>query len=115
MNYLKTALRIQNRYKWFTLINIIGLSSGIVCSLIIFLYVNFHFRTDSFHHHADRIFRLVLDIHTPDGSIEYESGSALPMAQSLGNEFSQVEKTAFCMKFYSTPTITVLHDGDEDK
>ncbi|HYF68979.1 MAG TPA: FtsX-like permease family protein [Ohtaekwangia sp.] len=115
MNYLKVALRVQNRYRGFTLINILGLSSGIVCSVIIFLYVNFHFRTDSFHQDADRIFRLVLNIHTPEGSIEYESGSALPMAQTLGNEFSQVERTAFCMKFYSTPTITFHHDGVEGK
>jgi putative ABC transport system permease protein len=115
MNYIKTALRVHTRNKWFTLINLVGLSLGIVCSTIIFLYVNFHLSTDSFHDSAERIYRLVLDIHTPNGTIEHERGSAIPMVEALRDEYSQIEKTSFCMKFYSTPTISVTSLGKVNK
>jgi putative ABC transport system permease protein len=111
MNYLKNAFKVQAKYKWFTLINLLGLSSGIVCSTIIFLYVDFHLSTDTYHQDTDHIYRLVHDIHTPSGEIEHESGSALPMAETLDNEYSQIEKTSFFMRFYSTPTLTINHSG----
>jgi putative ABC transport system permease protein len=115
MNYIKVAIRIQARYKWFTLINITGLSLGIICSMIIFLFVNAHFATDSYHPGIDRIYRLVLNIQPPNGITEYEEGTSLPMAKTLQEEHSQVEMTAFCMKFYSTPTITIHGQGKSDK
>ncbi len=111
MNYLKNAFKIQAKYKWFTLVNLLGLSSGIVCSTIIFLYVDFHLSTDTYHKDNDLIYRLVHDIHTPSGEIEHESGSALPMTEALNNEYSQIEKTCFFMKFYSAPTLTINHSG----
>ncbi|WP_276374123.1 ABC transporter permease [Chryseolinea sp. H1M3-3] len=111
MNYLKNAFKVQAKYRWFTLINLLGLSLGIVCSTIIFLYVDFHRSTDTYHQDTDLIYRLVHDIHTPNGEIEYESGSALPMAETLNNEYSQIEKTSFFMRFYSAPTLTINHSG----
>lgn len=111
MNYVKVALRIQKRYKWFAAINITGLSLGIICSLIILLYVNFHIGTDDYHEDSDRIYRLVLDIHTPGGTTEHEGGTSLAMSEALGNGYTQIEQTAFCMKFYNTPTISVHTNG----
>lgn len=111
MNAIKVALRVLSRQKWFTGIHIIGLSLGVMCSLIILLYVDFHLSADSYHRAAERTFRLVLDIHTPSGTIEHESGSSVPMREALRDDFSQIEATAFCMKFYSTPTITVYNLG----
>jgi putative ABC transport system permease protein len=110
MNFLKIAFRIQTRYKWFTLINVTGLALGMLCSLVIFLYVHFHFSTDTHHRNAGNLYRVVLDIHTPEGTIEYEEGTSLPMAAALARDYSQVERTAFCMAFYSAPTITI-HQG----
>lgn len=115
MNYLKVAFRIQTRYKWFTLINITGLALGIMCSSIILLYVNFHISADTYHKDVNRIYRLVLDIQTQAGPIEYEEGTPLPMAEALRNGYSQIEKTALCMKFYRAPTITVHASGKLNK
>jgi putative ABC transport system permease protein len=113
MNIFKTAIRVHNRYRWFTLVNIIGLSIGLTCSVIIFLYISFHSNTDTHHADADRIFRVVLDIKTPDGKIEHEPGSSLPMAGALKNDYSQVEATGFCMKFYSSPVVSIESNGNK--
>lgn len=115
MNYIKIALRVQSRFKWFTITNIAGLALGILCSIVIFLYVNFHLRTDTHYSQSDRIYRLVLDIHTPNGGVEYEPGTAVPMGKALEEEYSQVERAAFCMRFYATPTITIATAGGTDK
>jgi putative ABC transport system permease protein len=115
MNYFKIALRIQARYKWFTLTNIAGLSLGILCSMLIFLYVSMHLDTDTHHPDGGRIYRVVLDIHTPAGGLEYEEGSALPMANALHDEYSQIESTARCMKFFSAPTLSIETEGGTDK
>ncbi|HMQ61351.1 MAG TPA: ABC transporter permease, partial [Flavilitoribacter sp.] len=112
---IKIALRTQLRYKWFTLIHLLGLSLGIVCSLIILIYVESHLSTDTHHTDVDRICRVVLEIETPEGSTEYEEGSSLPMADALARDYSQVEAAAFCMKFYTAPTITVQARGKKDK
>ena len=112
---IRIALRTQLRYKWFTLINLLGLSLGIVCSLIILIYVDGHLSTDAHHNDAGRICRVVLEIETPEGSTEYEEGSSLPMADALVRDYSQVEAAAFCMKFYTAPTITVQARGKKDK
>lgn len=111
MNYFKVALRIQTHYKWFTAIHVIGLSLGFMCSLIIVLYGQIHMSTDTHHRDGDRIYRLVLDIQTPSGTIEHEGGTSLAMTEALVRGYSQIEQTSFCMKFYSTPTITVYNNG----
>lgn len=115
MNQLKNVLRPFVRYRYFTVINIIGLSVGIAGTIVIGIYTASHLRTDTFHTDAARIYRLVVDIETPGGETEHEPGSALPMHDALRREFDQVQASAFCMKFYSTPTLTVHTNGKRDK
>ena len=115
MDFLTAGLRSQVKYKWFSLINLLGLSLGIGCSIMILLYVNTHLSTDGHHADADRIYRVVLQINTPDGQTEYEPGSSVPMSTALTEEYSQVEQAAFCMKFYRVPTFTVEAKGRTDR
>ncbi|MBT1689919.1 ABC transporter permease [Dawidia soli] len=115
MNYLKIALRLQVRYKWFTGINIAGLSLGMLCSLLVYLYVGSHLGTDRHHHDAERLYRVVLDIHTPAGTIEHEEGTSLPLGHALQTDYSAVEAAAFCMRFYTAPTIAITTPGGSDR
>ena len=115
MNLFRIALRLHLRYRWFTLVNILGLSLGITCSLVIFMYAYSHLSTDAFHPDADRIYRVVLQIETGEGGIEYEPGTSLPMHKVLPEEFSAVEMAAFCMKFYSPATVRVSSARGEEK
>ena len=57
-NYLKTALRNLTRNKVYSFINIIGLSLGLACSMLIMLYVKDEVSYDRFHGEANRIYRI---------------------------------------------------------
>ena len=57
-NYLKTAIRNLFRYKTFSFINILGLTGGLTCCLLIFIFVKDEFSYDKFHAKKDRIHRV---------------------------------------------------------
>ena len=58
-NRIKLALRHLWKEKGFTLINIIGLSTGISAALAILLYTGYHFSFDRFHDNPEEIFRVL--------------------------------------------------------
>ena len=62
--YLLVALRTLLRHKRYSFINLFGLSIGIACCTLIYLYVDHELRHDSFHENGERIYRLLLE----DGS-----------------------------------------------
>src|SRR4051812_17368250 len=67
INYLKIAWRNISRRKVYTLINILGLASGISACIVIFLITNFEFGFDKFHPDKDRIYRIVGDFRNNSG------------------------------------------------
>lgn len=66
-NYLKIALRNLWRNKTYSFINILGLTLGLVCFLLIALYVFDELTYDSFHKNASRIYRVVETKVSPEG------------------------------------------------
>jgi len=56
-NYLKIAVRNLFRKKFYSLINILGLSIGIATTLLILLYISDEFSYDRFHHNPENIHR----------------------------------------------------------
>ncbi len=71
-HYLKTALRNLLRHKGYTAINILGLSVGLACCLLIGLYVQNELSYDRYHEKADRIYRLANHI----AGASFENGIA---------------------------------------
>ena len=61
-NYLKVALRNLLRYKFFSLINIIGLAIGMAASILIALWVLDELSYDKHNEKGDRIYRIERDI-----------------------------------------------------
>lgn len=57
-NYIKIALRNLRRYRFYSLLNISGLTVGLSCCLFIFLYVKDESSFDAYHANIDRIYRL---------------------------------------------------------
>ena len=68
-NYLKTAVRALLRYKGYSFINIIGLSLGLACAMLIILYVRDEVSYDAFHEKGSQIYRVDREMIQPDGSI----------------------------------------------
>lgn len=94
-NYLKIAVRNLSKNKVYTFINVLGLSLGIFGSLVIFQLIKFHLLTDSHHHHSKNIYRVVMNLHLDDGSVEHEKGSPYILHEALKNDFSSVENVAY--------------------
>ena len=58
-NYLVVAIRHLIRHKWYTLINVAGLSIGMACTILILLWIQDELSYDRYHEKAHRIFRVI--------------------------------------------------------
>jgi putative ABC transport system permease protein len=79
-DYIRIALRNINKYKGYSFIKIIGLSIGIACFLIAFLFAKYEFSYDKFHKNIDTIFRVALYSNNNDNlskPLTYDLGYAL--------------------------------------
>lgn len=113
-NYLQLALRILQRQKVYSAINIFGLTIGVTASLLIVLYVADEVSYDRFHPDADRIYRV--DFH---GNLQDEAfvsaTTSLPIAEAIQHEASGVEsvvrvdKWMTCPVRYEENTFTEMH------
>lgn len=121
-SYLKIALRNLRSQRGYTALNVVGLTIGMAGGLLIFLFIRHHLSTDRYHTKFDRIYRIVLDLHLDDGSIEHYPEAPLPMAKTLRTDYPQVEQAAFlCVNRSLTvsvkqpgqaaPTRFLEHDG----
>ena len=90
-NYIKVAFRYIIRRKLNSLINIIGLSIGLTCCILIFLYISFELSFDNYHVKKDRIYRLVEHSEYPSG-IEYSESVPYPAAQALRTDFPELDE-----------------------
>ncbi|MGN6802625.1 MAG: ABC transporter permease, partial [Ginsengibacter sp.] len=89
-NYLKIAWRNIKRHKLFSFINILGLSIGIATFFLITLYVKNELSFDRFNKNADNIVRVIFQANINGGKIN-ESVTMAPVAQTMKNDFPQVE------------------------
>lgn len=91
-NNLKTTFRFLQNHKAFTMINLIGLSIGILVSFYALLYVNFELSYDTYHQNSESIYRLVTDVHTPNEVKKV--ASSVPMAPAIYKLFPEVKNYA---------------------
>jgi putative ABC transport system permease protein len=89
-SFLKTALRNIFRHKSYVLINIIGLSVGIACSLLILLFIRHELSFDKFNEKYDRIYRINLDGKMGETELKGAYTPA-PLAKTLIADFPEVE------------------------
>lgn len=75
-NYFKITLRNLLRNKIYSIINIVGLSLGLACAMLIMLYTKDELSYDRFHRNADRIYRVVHNRINPDGSMQSKGGNS---------------------------------------
>ena len=60
-NQITIVLRHMSRYRGYTAINVLGLAVGLVCAILIFLYVRYELSYDRYHEKSDRIYRVTLN------------------------------------------------------
>ena len=103
-NYFKLAFRNILKYKFFSAINILGMSIGIAACLLILLYVTDELSYDRFHANADRIYQVGL--HAKIGDQDINTGNTCPpMAETLVKEVPGVEEATRIASFWGAPTL----------
>ena len=89
-NIIKHSIRALNRQKGYVFINIIGLSIGIACSLLISLFVINELSFDQNHEYKDRIYRV--NLHGKIGGTEaHVSSTCSPLGPTMMKDFPEVE------------------------
>jgi putative ABC transport system permease protein len=92
-NYLKIALRNFQRYKGYSLINIVGFAIGMAVCLMILIYVRHELSYDKYHTDGERIYRIIQDIQSQTSNRIFAAVSPM-VAPTLKEEFPQVENAA---------------------
>jgi len=110
-NYFKIALRGFWRHKFFTLINVIGLSIGISASLVIYLIVHYNFTFDRFEPDNSQVYRVITDFKF-SGDIFHSGGVTGPLADAVKNEAPGVTASA---PFYNNSSFTAMIPGSSTK
>ncbi len=100
-NYFKVALRNILKYKFFSAINILGMTIGVVSCLLIVLYVADELSFDRFHRHANRIYQLGLHGKLAGQDIRTAT-TAPPIAATLVAEIPEVEAATRLANFNET-------------
>ncbi len=88
-NHFTIALRSLIKNKAFSLINIIGLSIGITCALIIILVIQYEMNFDHNHKKADLIYKVVQETKFAEET-QYWNTTAYPLAEAIRNDFSEL-------------------------
>jgi putative ABC transport system permease protein len=89
-NYLKIALRHLQRQKGYSLINIAGLSVGMACFILILLFVNYEFSYEKHHTNANRIYKVYVEHHLPNG-VNRINSTPVPLAEALHNQVPEIQ------------------------
>ncbi|HAP58465.1 MAG TPA: transporter permease [Cytophagales bacterium] len=74
---LKIAFRNIRRYQRTFLINLIGLSTGLACTLLIFLWVQDERAVDQFHEHKDQLYQVHSVFYGPEETEVFRSAQSV--------------------------------------
>jgi putative ABC transport system permease protein len=88
------------RYKSTFLINLTGLSTGLACALLIYLWVADELSVDKFHQKDDQLYQVLINRKHPEGIKTGENTSAR-LGESLRQEMPEVE---------SAVTVNIIND-----
>ncbi|HRX10741.1 MAG TPA: ABC transporter permease [Draconibacterium sp.] len=109
-HYFLIFFRSLKRNKGSFFINLIGLSSGLACALLIYLWVNDELKTDMFHENNETLYQ-VLTTHPNEDGIDTWRSVPIPLAPALAEEMPEIEYAVS-----SSPVLPdfVLSNGEQN-
>jgi putative ABC transport system permease protein len=93
-NYLKIAFRNLKKYKGYSFINILGLSIGMTCTILILLWVQDELSYDHFFPNAERVYRVIDTENYSDVDVPMFSMNPPALAQTLVDEYPEIKDAA---------------------
>lgn len=92
-HYFLVILRNFKRFKSTFLINLVGLSFGLACAMLIYLWVAGELSMDKFHEYDGQLYQVYTNQNRPDGIVTLGEGPAL-LQDALTSEFPEIESAA---------------------
>lgn len=89
-NLLKTAFRHILKHPGYSILNILGLSLGILSALFLIIYVSDEVSYDRYHEKADRIYRVSSKITEPDDQFTWIVAQ-IPFGPQVAQDYPEVE------------------------
>lgn len=91
INYFKNTVRILISQRFYSIINIVGLSIGITACILVTLYVKHDLSYDKYHKNAEDIYRIEFSI-TQEGVTDHLAQSQALLGPTLKNEYPEIKK-----------------------
>jgi putative ABC transport system permease protein len=111
-NNFKIAWRNLLKNPRFTSLNMIGLSTGLACTFLIFLWVNDELHVDKYNEKDQQLFQVMVNQHNEDG---IKTGSFTPglLANALETEIPEIEYAVTVLPASWFPNKGLISFGDE--
>lgn len=102
---IKLAFRNFKKDKSTFLINLVGLSTGLACTILIFMWVNDEINVDKFHANQNQIYQ-VLSNHDQNGQINTWRDNPAKLPETLMAEMPEVKDAVGLMPTYDINGLT---------
>jgi putative ABC transport system permease protein len=96
---LLIAFRNMKKFKTSFMINFLGLSTGLVCTFFIFLWVNDELHFDKFHENDKQLFQ-VMELSEENGEMIVHDGTQGILAETMAKDLPEVEHASSVMSLY---------------
>jgi len=110
-NYFKIAIRNLLKRKVYSLINILGLATGMAVCLLILRFIKSEMGYDQFHEKADRIYRVALERKYPGRASSY---AIIPssIGEAIQKEYPEVQECTRIFDQNGNNGTTFIRIGD---
>jgi putative ABC transport system permease protein len=105
-HYFKTALRNLRKNKAFSFINIIGLTVGLTCCLLMVLYIRHELSYDDFQKNGDRMARVIME-YSEGGSVMKGNFTSTKVAPAFKRNFPEIEQA---IRMYKSTRVVHYED-----
>ena len=90
-NNLKIAWRSLIKDRQFTLLNLLGLSTGLACTLLIYLWVSDETHIDKFNKNDSRLYQVLKTDANGDGTVTTRETTQGLLAETMAREIPEIE------------------------
>ena len=95
-HHLLISIRNLKRFKSSFIINLVGLSIGLACTLFIYLWVNDELHFDKFHENDEQLFQ-VMELSKENDELIVHEGTQGPLADAMARDLPEVKASVSVM------------------
>jgi predicted permease len=115
-NYFRISFRNLKHNAGYTVINILGLATGIAVCLLIFMVISHETSFDNYHKNRERIYRVLTEYHHADSKdIFYGKGVPFGVPRSIQTSLKQIQETVPVWADHNVGLLMAKGDGESLK